>query len=223
MILPSSDQHKESVPLLSVHIVSSMATSGDVSDSIKTSWSGASDLRSPFAQGSQILPNEFSPTFPHTSLSPNSDPYFSTPRVHNSQSSTSRTELPRLDMKYLQSTHGQLPITPDSPLHPSNFGNSTAHGQDQIVHGYLSQSTPGSYSTVLVEGNDNRKREFTSDLSGMLPTPITPNTQSGSPTSPVQPVDLTDWITRSYGLDPVAGGAFGNVWKCTYNDGTRLL
>ncbi|KAG1857386.1 hypothetical protein DFJ58DRAFT_330820 [Suillus subalutaceus] len=146
---------------------------------IKTSWSGASNLRSPFAQGSQILPNEFSPTFPHTSLSPNSGPYFSTPRVHNSQSSTSRTELPRLDMKYLQSTHGQLPITPDSPLHPSNFGNSTAHGQDQIVHGYLSQSTPGSYGTVLVEGNDNRKREFASDLSGMLPTPVTPNTQSG--------------------------------------------
>lgn len=140
--------------------------------------------------------------------------------VHNSQSSTSRMELPRLDMNYLQSTSGQLPITPDSPLRPSDFEKSTAHGQDQIVHGYLSSSQSG---TVLFEGNDNRKRGFASDLSGMLPTPITPNTQSGSPTTPVQPVELTGWITRSYGLDPIAGGAFGNVWKCTYNDGTRCI
>lgn len=218
MVFPSSDQHKESVPLLSVHLVSSAATSRDVSDSISTS-----DLRSLFAQGSQILPNEFSPTFPHTPVSPNSGLYFSTLSVHNSQSSTSRIELPRLDMKYLQSTHGQLPITPDSPLHPSDLGKNTAHGQDQIVHGYLFPSIPGSYGTVLVEGNDNRKHGFASDLSGMLPTPISPNAQSGSPTTPVQPIDLTGWITRSYGLDPIAGGAFGNVWKCTYNDGTRCI
>lgn len=42
-----------------------------------------------------------------------------------------------------------------------------------------------------------------------------------SPVTPIQAIDLTNWISRSYGLDPVAGGAFGNVWKCTYNDGFR--
>ncbi|KAG1735950.1 kinase-like domain-containing protein [Suillus paluster] len=26
-----------------------------------------------------------------------------------------------------------------------------------------------------------------------------------------------------YDLDPITGGAFGNVWKCTYNDGTRSI
>lgn len=223
MVFPSSAQHKESVPLLSVHFVSSAATSRDVSDSISTSLPGASDLRSPLAQGGLILPNEFAPTFPHTPVSLNAGPYLSTPSVHNSQSSTSRIELPRLDMKYLQSTSGQLPITPDSPLRPSDFEMNNAHSRNQIVHGYLSPSTSRSHETILVEWNDNRKRGFASDLSGMLPTPISPNTNSGSPTSPVQPVDLTSWITRSYGLDPIAGGAFGNVWKCTYNDGTRCI
>lgn len=220
MVFPSNTQHKESVPLLSVHLVSSAGTSHDVSDGI-TSLSGASDLRSPFAQGGLISPNEFTPTFQHTLVSPNSGPYFSNPSVHNSQSSTSRIELPRLDMKYLQSTSGQLPITPDSPLRPSDFEKSTAHGQNQIVHGYLSPSrSPGPNSSVLVEGEDNHKRGFGSDLSGMLPTPISPNTQTGSPTTLV---DLTGWITRSYGLDPIAGGASGNVWKCTYDDGARCI
>lgn len=40
---------------------------------------------------------------------------------------------------------------------------------------------------------------------------------------PIQAIDLTNWISRSYGLDPVAGGAFGNVWKCTYDDGVRCI
>lgn len=168
-----------------------------------------------------MSPNEFTPTFQHAQDSPNSGPYFSIPSVHNSQSSTSRIELPRLDMKYLQSTSGRLPITPDSPLRPSDFGKTTAHGQDRIVHGYLSPSRrSGPNGAVLVEGNDDPKRGFTSDLSGMLPTPISPNTQPGSPTTLV---DLTGWITRSYGLDPVAGGASGNVWKCTYDDGDRCM
>lgn len=119
----------------------------------------------------------FTPTFLHTPVSPNSGPYFSTPSVHNSQSAISRVELPRLDMKYLQSASGQLPITPDSPVRPSDFEKTIAHGHDQMGHGYL--SLPGPNGTVLVEGNNNRKRGFASDLSGMLPTPISPNTRSG--------------------------------------------
>lgn len=152
-------------------------------------------------------------------------------------------------MNYQQSTLGRPPITPVSPLRPSVSEKSA--GQDQVVHGYLSPSTPLRFSsgrtglpnfsqdqpnastfpcnvpndTVLVQEND-RKRGFASDLSGMLPTPISPpHTQQsdGSPVTPVQAIDLTEWISRSYGLDPIAGGAFGNVWKCTYNDGTRCI
>ncbi|KAG2144269.1 kinase-like domain-containing protein [Suillus clintonianus] len=239
MLFPSSAQHQESVPLLSVHLVSSATTSRNVSDSINTSCSGTSDLPSPSAQEGLISPDEFIPTFSHTPVSPNSGPYFSTPSLRTSQSPTSRTDLPRLDMNSLQSTFGQLPITPVSASRPSDFEQSAAHGQDLIMHGYLSPSTPGradlsNFSrdqpatstdpngTVLVEGNDNRKRGFASDLSGMLPTPISPSTTSGR-TTPVQAIDLTDWITRSYGLDPIAGGAFGNVWKCTYDDGTICI
>lgn len=220
MVFPSSVQHEESVPILSVHLVSSTSTSvdHDVPDRISTSLLGASDLPSPFAQGSVIMSDGFAPTFLHTPVSPNSGPYFSTPSVHNSQSAISRIELPRLDMKYLQSASGQLPITPDSPVRPSDLEKTIAHGHDQMGHGYLSPPRPNG--TVLVEGNNNRKRGFASDLSGMLPTPISPKTRSGSPTTPV---DLTSWITRSYGLDPIAGGAFGNVWKCTYDDGTRCI
>lgn len=178
MVFPSSANHEESVPLFAVHLVSS-GTSRDVSDGI-TSLSSASDLRSPSTQGGLMSPNEFTPTFQHTQVSPNSGPYFSIPSVHNSQSSTSRIELPRLDMKYLQSTSGRLPITPDSPLRPSDYGKSTAHSQDRIVHGYLSPSrSSGPNGEVLVEGNDDRNRGFASDLSGMLPTPISPNTQTG--------------------------------------------
>ncbi|KAG2143814.1 kinase-like domain-containing protein [Suillus bovinus] len=223
MVFPSSVQHKESVHLLSVHLVSSAATSPDVADSVSTSLSDASDLRSPFAQlGSvRILPSESTPTYVSASVSPNSEsgPYFSPSSAYNWQSATSRIELPRLDMKYLRSASGQLPITPDSPVRSSNFEKSTAHGQDQIVYGYLSPSASGP-NGIVVEGNVNYEGGFASDLSGMLPTPISPNTQSGSPTTPV---DLTSWITRSYGLDPIAGGAFGNVWKCTYDDGTRCI
>ncbi|KAG1748007.1 uncharacterized protein EDB91DRAFT_53551 [Suillus paluster] len=243
MVLPSSAQHRQPVPLLSVHLVAldSTATSRDVSESC----SGISDPPNLSARGNLTLPNRFTPTFPHTPVSPNSGPCISTP---NSQSSTSRVQLPRLDMEYLQSTLGRPPITPDSPLRPSDFQKSTAHGQDQMVHGQPSPSTPLYFSpgradlpsfsrdqsdtstiphyisngTVLFEGDENRKRGFTSDLSGMLPTPISPHT-NGSPVTPVQAIDLTEWISRSYGLDPIAGGAFGNVWKCTYDDGTRCI
>ncbi|OAX35194.1 kinase-like protein [Rhizopogon vinicolor AM-OR11-026] len=109
---------------------------------------------------------------------------------------------------------GRADLRNESPLFSPGQPNTSASHDVTLI------------SPMLVD-DDSCKHELASwkgDPSATLPTPVSPLPKdTGSPVTPIQAIDLTNWISRSYGLDPVAGGAFGNVWKCTYNDGFRCI
>ncbi|OJA12814.1 hypothetical protein AZE42_09584 [Rhizopogon vesiculosus] len=125
-----------------------------------------------------------------------------------------------------------IPAVQGQPHEPPHFSSGRADLRNEpplFSPGQPNTSTSHDaplISPMLVD-DDICKHALTSlkgDPSATLPTPVSPLPKdTGSPVTPIQAIDLTNWISRSYGLDPVAGGAFGNVWKCTYNDGFRCI
>jgi len=169
MVLQSNVQHQQPVPPFSVH--------GVPLESVTTlrNMPGTPQRRA-------TLPND---TFPHTPVSPNSPPFFTTSPI-------SDKHAPRLDMKDQQSTLGLPPITPVSPLHSSSI-KSTARDCEhvQVVQGLGHQPTdvlhepthlsPGRVNLhdgypISSRGCHNCVHELTSswqgEPAGTLPTPV---------------------------------------------------